>query len=194
MPEERPAVLLERARGGSSEALGALLSQCGERVLSLIRLRLGPRLRARVESRDILQATLLKALTRFDGFEGRETGPLLAWLARIAENEIRDQADFHGRQRRDAGRQVPIDEAPPAALVERARSMTSRIALGERMALLERALETLPADQREVIVLRRLADLSFPEIAPRLGRSPDACRMLFARAMTALTLAMSATA
>jgi RNA polymerase sigma-70 factor (ECF subfamily) len=181
--------LLERAREGSSEALGALLSTCGARLLSLIRLRLGPRLRERVESRDILQTTLLKALESFGRFEGRETASLMAWLARIAENEVRDQADFHGRQRRDAARQVPLEDAPESSLVERARSLTSRIALGQRMERLERALETLLPEQREVIVLRRLHEMSYPEIAARLGRSPDACRMLFARSMAALTLA-----
>jgi len=181
--------LLERAREGSSEALGALLARCGERLLSLIRLRLGPRLRERVEPRDVLQATLLKALEAFGRFEGRETASLMAWLARIAENEVRDQADFHGRQRRDAARQVPLEDAPESALVERARSLTSRIALDQRMERLERALETLLPEQREVIVLRRLHEMSYPEIATRLGRSADACRMLFTRAMTALTLA-----
>ena len=35
----------------------------------------------------------------------------MAWLARIAENEIRDQADYHRRQRRDAARAVPLDAA-----------------------------------------------------------------------------------
>lgn len=75
-------------------------------------------------------------------------------------------------------------------LAARVRSETSRIALGEELARLEHALETLAPDQREVIVLRRLEELSFGEVAERLGRSPDACRMLFARAMTSLTLAM----
>ena len=37
-------------------------------------------------------------------------------------------------------------------------------------------------------MLRKLEELSFAEIGERLGRSPDACRMLLARAMTALTL------
>ena len=43
--------------------------------------------------------------------------------------------------------------------------------------------------QRELIVLRKLEELSYREIGERMGKSPDACRMLLARAMTALTLA-----
>jgi DNA-directed RNA polymerase specialized sigma24 family protein len=41
-----------------------------------------------------------------------------------------------------------------------------------------------------VILLRKFEELSFAEIGERLGKSPDACRMLLARAMTALTLEM----
>jgi len=42
-----------------------------------------------------------------------------------------------------------------------------------------------------VILLRKFEELSFKEIALRLGRSEDACRMLLARAMTALTMKMT---
>jgi RNA polymerase sigma-70 factor (ECF subfamily) len=191
MDGETGAALLERARAGSSEALGALLERSAQKLLALIRLRLGPRLRARLESRDILQATLLKAVERFGSFEGNQAGSLMAWLARIAENEIRDQADFHSAQRRDIAFAVPLEATSGIdRLAARVRSQTSRIALGEQLTRLERALETLDPDQRDVVVLRRLQELTFPDVAERMDRSPDACRMLFARAMTRLTLAM----
>ncbi len=191
MDPETGTDLLRQAREGSSDALGALLERCSPKLLALVRLRLGPTLRARLESRDILQAALTRAIEGFPAFEGRDPGSLMAWLARIAANEIRDQADFHGAQRRDAACAVALEAAPETArLAARVRSQTSRIALDERLAHLERALEALPADQREVIILRRMEELSFPEIAAQMGRSADACRMLFGRAMAALTLAM----
>jgi RNA polymerase sigma-70 factor (ECF subfamily) len=183
--------LLARARAGSREALGDLLESAAGRLLALIRLRLGPKLRAELESRDILQSALLKAVAGFDSFEGEHVAALRAWLVRIAENEIRDQADFHGRRRRDAAQRVPLDARPEIEhLAARVRSQTSRIALDEQLVRLERALESLPTDQRDVIVARRMEELSFAQIGERMGRSADACRMLFARAMTALTLAM----
>jgi len=55
---------------------------------------------------------------------------------------------------------------------------------------LEQAIESLGEDHRKVILLRHFEELSFPEIAECLGRSPDACRMLLARAMAALTVKM----
>ena len=113
----------------------------------------------------------------------------MGWLARIAENEIRDQREFHGRQRRDAARVVEVEQGLDG-LEGRIRSQTSRLVLEEGLEQLERGLDSLNQAQREIIVLRKFEELSFTEIGERMGRSPDACRMLLARAMTALTLSM----
>lgn len=185
--------LLRRAREGSREALGLLFGGCGERLLALIRLRLGPALRQRVESRDVLQATFLKALLHVEGFRGEKRESLMAWLARIAQNEIRDQAAFHGQKRREVAQTLAVGGAQELdRLAATLRSETSRIALDERSARLVEALEELTAEHREVILLRELEELPFAEVAERMRRSPDACRMLLARAMAALTIALGA--
>jgi RNA polymerase sigma-70 factor (ECF subfamily) len=181
--------LLEQARAGSREALGRLFERSAGKLLALIRLRLGPRLRGQLESRDILQSCLLRASERLGQFHGSGSSSFMGWLARIAENEIRDQASYHARRKRDAARSVPLEEEAerlPAEL----RSALSTLALDERMQRLEQALETLEERHREIIVLRRLEELPYSEIALRLGSTPDACRMLYARAMAALTLRM----
>ena len=67
------------------------------------------------------------------------------------------------------------------------------VALGEHLDRLEKALDTLPETYREIVLLRRLEELRYAEIAERLGKSPDACRMLFARARAALTVKMRGT-
>lgn len=185
---ETTALLLE-AKKGSDEALNRLFERCAGRLLALIRLRMDRELRGRLESRDILNAALLKAFRRIDQFERSEGSALMGWLARIAENEIRDQRNYHRRQRRDAARVVELEPGLDG-LAARVRSQTGRIALEQELGRLERALETLDEPHREVILLRKLEELSFAEIAERLDRSPDACRMLLARAMTALTLKM----
>jgi RNA polymerase sigma-70 factor (ECF subfamily) len=188
---EAPATvdLLRRAKAGSPEALNSLYERCAGRLLSYIRLRMGRDLRARLESRDILQATFLKSLAHLGQLEASETGSLMAWLARIAENEIRDRVDFQQRQRRDAAREVPM--ADEAAFRAPARSALSEVILDEEALQLEAALEALSPAHREVILLRKFEELSFAEIGRRLGKSEDACRMLLARAMTALTLTLA---
>jgi RNA polymerase sigma-70 factor, ECF subfamily len=189
MSGESSGQLLQQAKSGSAEALNRLYERCAGRLLAFIRLRLGKELRSRLESRDILQATLLKSLQHLGELKADETRSLMAWLARIAEHEIRDCADFHHRQRRDAAREMPLDdEAPLPALT---RSALSRVILDEQAAQLEQAIESLSGPYREIILLRKFEELSFGDIGRRLGKSEDACRMLLARAMTALTLRMS---
>jgi RNA polymerase sigma-70 factor (ECF subfamily) len=189
MDRAESTALLREARAGRPGALDALYTRVAGRLLPLIRLRLGPRLRAQLESGDVLQATLLKSFQHIDQFEGADGTSLMAWLARIAEHEIRDRAEFHQRQRRDAAREVPIDTVTtgPAAP---GRSALSEVILDEESLRLERALETLSPTHREVILLRSFEERTFGEIGRLLGRSEDACRMLYARAMAALTLAL----
>jgi RNA polymerase sigma-70 factor, ECF subfamily len=182
-PNETTRLFL-RARGGSSDALDALCRRCAGKLLPLIRLRMGRTLRAELESRDILQAVMLKSFQRLAHVQ--DPGALLGWMSRIAENEIRDRADYLQRRRRDAAVRVPLADA--ADVPSPVREALSDLIMNEALERLERALESLPEPQREVIILRKLQELTFPEIAMRLGKSEDACRMQFARAMTALTL------
>jgi RNA polymerase sigma-70 factor (ECF subfamily) len=181
--------LLQRARDGSADALNLLFERSSARLLGYIRARLGRDLRARAESRDILQAALLKSVKNLDAFRGQDPRAFQAWLTRIAEHEIRDRVDHQHRLRRDAARELPLDDEAPIPAIT--RSALSRILLDERARRLEEALDTLPPDHRQVILMRKFEELSFAEIGARLGRSEDAARMLFARAMTSLTLALA---
>ena len=61
----------------------------------------------------------------------------------------------------------------------------------ERADDLEAAIDSLSDAHRQIILLRKFEELSFKDIGERLGKSEDACRMLFARAMTALTLTLA---
>ena len=193
MTRQESTDLLRAARRGSPDALGEVYARYGGRLLAFIRMRMGRTLRARVESRDILQSALLKSFQHLDQFEGEDGASLMRWLVRIAENEIRDQADFQHRLRRNIAVTDPLDDAAgdvPVSL----RSALSTVLMNERYEQLGAALEGLDSDYREVIVLRKIEERSFREVAARMGRSEDACRMLLARAMVALTLALGADA
>jgi RNA polymerase sigma-70 factor (ECF subfamily) len=190
MDRASSTAVLREALAGSDAALDSLYERYGPRLLSFIRLKMGRSLRARLESRDILQATFLKSFQHLDDFEGTDGRSLLGWLMRIAEHEIRDRVDFHHRQQRAADREDDLD-GHAGVLANRSRSALSRLIADERSAALEAALETLTEPQRQVVLLRAFEELSFPEIARVLGKSEDASRMQYARAMTALTLALS---
>jgi RNA polymerase sigma-70 factor (ECF subfamily) len=180
------AELLARAKAGSRDALSVVYERVSPRLLTYIRLRMGRDLRSRLESRDILQAALIKSFQKIGNFRGTETRSLMAWLARIAEREISDSVDHLHRQRRDAAREEALDDQAPLPAIT--RSALSRILLDEQAQHLEDAMDRLSGEHRDVILMRKFEELSFAEIAQRTGRSEDASRMLLARAMTALTL------
>jgi RNA polymerase sigma-70 factor (ECF subfamily) len=181
--------VLRQALAGSDEALDTLYARYGPRLLSFIRLKMGRDLRTRLESRDIVQATFLKSFEHLDEFEGSNGRSLLGWMMRIAEREIQDRADFHKRDKRDARREDDVDDHSDIAV--RTKSALSKMILDERAERVENAIAALSESYRQVILLRTFEELTFPEIATRIGKSEDASRMLFARAMTALTLALS---
>jgi RNA polymerase sigma-70 factor (ECF subfamily) len=181
--------LVRGAVAGGHEAMDALYARVAPRVLSYVRMRMGPSLRARMDSRDILQATLLKSFEHFREFQGSGRPALMAWLARIAEREILDRADYHQRGRRSAERETPLGGED--ALAARVTSVLSRMIRDERADRLEEAIAGLSDAHREIILLRKFQELPFRDIAARLDKSEDACRMLLARALSALTLRLA---
>jgi RNA polymerase sigma-70 factor (ECF subfamily) len=181
--------LVRDAVAGRPEAVEALYARVAPRILSYVRLRMGQSLRERMDSRDILQATLLKSFERFDEFKGAGKPALMAWLARIAEREILDRTDYHQRARRSVRQETPL--SGDDAIEARVTSVLSRMIRDERAEKLEQAMAGLSDAHREIILLRKFQDLSFREIADRIGKSEDACRMLLARALAALTLRLT---
>ena len=110
------------------------------------------------EAEDVTQQVFAKLLGSLPRYQPRSV-PFSAWVLRVAHNAAID----HMRARRP----VPVEEvrAPEAA-----DDGSSR----ESFRDLRVALDTLPREQREVIVLRFLVGLSPREIAERMGRSEDA--------------------
>ena len=143
---------------------------------------------ARARSIDIAQSVVREALADKDRFEGGDES-LRAWLWRRAENKIRDRGRFWARQRRDAKKEVGQVDDP--ALFEAYGSLLtpSRIAMGrEEIARVERAFAELADDQRRVILLARVANLSHAEVARAMGRSELATRSLLSRSIARLSM------
>ena len=123
---------------------------------------------------DITQIVFTKLMTAIRKYERRDA-PFVAWIIRVARNVALD----HIR----ASRQIPLaevrtsDEGGEQVGFERARS-------------LREALDRLPDDQREVLVLRHIAGLSPGEIAERLGKTEGSIHGLHHRGRGALKAAL----
>lgn len=130
-------------------------------------------------------------------FTYRNEGDFLRWLSRIAENKLRDILDKFHADKRDIRKEIPFrkeggsTEGGFVGPAEPIGTTTPSVIMRKKEALdrLEKALDELKPEHKEVIVLKRIEGLSHAEIADRLGKNAGAVRMLLARAMAALTLA-----
>lgn len=189
----RTAELIRSAQGGDTEALNRLIARYYERVRRIVTLRLGPRLRKRLETSDILQETFIAAMRTFDQFEMRDEGAFIHWLSRIAEHQIRDAADYHTAKKRDTAREVSLnfeDSSGDSVGIDPEASglmPVDALSRAEQDTLVDRCLSELPEQYRELIILRDYEGLSWDDVARETGRpSPDAARMQHATAMVNL--------
>lgn len=187
--------LVLKAQEGDQQALNRLFERYYERVRRIVRLRLGSRLRESVDSGDILQETFIAAVRSFGNFEMREEASLINWLSRLAERQIIAAADYHGAKKRDQRRNVPlggsaVDTASvhvPLSYPDDTTQPLEKLALSEESGIVERCLDNLPEEYRELIVLRNFAGASWDSVAEETGRpSAAAARMMHARAMIEL--------
>ncbi len=187
--------LVSLAKQGDGSALDQLYGVYSERVLRIIRLRMGAELRSQMESMDLVQDVLMGALRNLGGFTYTNEGDFLRWLGRIAENRIRDNLDKLHAGKRDIRKETPLHNNASgstdirARVPEPARNTTPSLVLSEREDLdkLEKAIDSLKPEYRKVIVWAKIDGLSYQEMGDRLGKTADAAGHLLLRAMVALT-------
>lgn len=148
-----------------------------------------------MESWDIVQNVLIDALRGVNKFDFRTEGAFLKYLNRVVEHKIRDEADRQKADKRNPGREVPLDgmrsagsASPLNELGDSGLATPSKIlGLREDLALLETAMDRLSLEDRDLIVGVKIEGRSYAEIGEDLQLSPDAVRMRVKRAVLALT-------
>lgn len=163
------------------------------RLTLLARVRIGRRLRGKLDPDDVVQETFLAAVAAADEFRGDGDAQTLAWLRAILESRVQKLVARYHTAARDIRRERPrrpgsstaTDPGPPAPHSTPSRAAQRR----EHAELVADALAALPDDYREVLVLRNIEGLTFSDIAARLGRSVGAVTMLWARAVRRFRLA-----
>lgn len=152
MPETRDdGDCVARCLNGDVEAFAPLVERY-QRVLFSVARRM---LSNDEDARDVTQNTFLKAYVALRSYDPERK--FFSWLYRIAVNESLNMR----RNRRDVG---PL---PPEVAV--AGGQMEAVEASERTRRIREALNRLPEDYREVIVLRHFADLSYQEISDATG-------------------------
>jgi RNA polymerase sigma-70 factor, ECF subfamily len=192
--------LLSRARSGDSVALGSLLELYRPYLTLLARLEVSRRLQGKADPPDVVQDVFLEAARQFDQFRGLSEPELTAWLRRILAGCLAMLVRrYFGTQARDVRLERALADALDQSsraldrgLISRDSSPSQQASQREQGVLLANALELLPVDYRDVIVLRSLEGLTFPEVAARMGRTPVSVERLWSRALPRLKQALEA--
>jgi RNA polymerase sigma factor (sigma-70 family) len=172
MSPERFTTLLEAARQGSEAAWQELYDGLAPVVLGYLRANNAP------DPEDVLSEAFLQVARDIATFDGDEGG-FRSWVFTIAHHRLIDA------RRHAARRPVDLSPEPPepsARADDAADEALARIGVEE----VHRVLAELSDDQRAVLLLRVLADMSVEDVARTVGKRPGAVKALQRRGLAAV--------
>lgn len=142
----------------------------------LARTHLGDALKKKIDASDVVQQTLMKAHAGRLGFRGKTEAELAGWLKQILRHELIETARYWKGQKRDHQRVVELEQriADSFGRVDDwlAASQTSpsmRAHENDMLLKLPLAIEQLPEELREAVVMHHLQGMKLGEIAGKLG-------------------------
>lgn len=180
---EQTAHLLERWHGGDRAALDELLLRNLAWVQDYVGRRLGPQLLQKEEAVDLVQDACVDILTYGPRFVVADRARFRALLGRMVENNLRDKRDYYAAQRRDADRERGLSSCTVLRLGETPSQIVAR---DEHAEMTRLAIDLLPPQERDVLVLREYEQLQYDDIAAKVGLSTSGVRKCYRRALVAL--------
>ena len=190
----RTMVELHAARDGDKEAANRLWERYYEKLIPAVRIRLGQKLRGKMETMDVVQSVFCEAVRSADQREFESEGHFRAWLNQLVENRIRKEARYFGRQKRDMQKEEVFlntkreERRPDRTLSPRPVSIVEHF---DELARMEQALEHVPSDVREILVMRYFEELTYAEIGEHIEKSEEATRKIVNRAVQMLAREMN---
>ncbi len=173
MPAQSAAsdeLLIQNFKDGNSDAFDALYQRHLASVYNRVRYVV-----PEADVEDVTQEVFLAAVKSLASFRGE--AQFGTWLRTLTNHKVAEY--YRKRNRKQEAPQVPLFEAAGRSEDNALRVMEERIAL-------RNALNRVPVQYREVILLRFAEGLQFNEIAELTGQSLEAAKSLFRRAMSAL--------
>jgi RNA polymerase sigma-70 factor, ECF subfamily len=178
--------LLLSARDGSPQALSNLLEACRDYLLAIANSEMEPWLQGKVGASDLVQDTFVAACNKFGNFRGKTEAEFLGWLRAILLNEKSTTIrSYRFTEKRRVDREVPLNGLSKTA--SNHRNPLSELLRDENVDRLRHSIAKLNDDYRMAIELRSIEQLSFVEVGQRIGRSEEASRKLWGRAILVLS-------
>jgi RNA polymerase sigma-70 factor (ECF subfamily) len=164
-----------------------------ERFRPLLRLyvrqlQLGRLYRARLDSSDVVQDALERAIEGLDGFRGQGEAELIAWLRKVVGSVFIDIVRQNDAHRRDPRLERAIEDAvadgdtPLGAYLTAVQPGPSTLAVQrEELLRLAVAVDRLPEAERDAVIAHYILELPLAEVATRIGRTDRAVAGLLVR-------------
>jgi RNA polymerase sigma-70 factor (ECF subfamily) len=183
MSHDARLLLLRQARRGDLQARGELLDGFRPYLRAIVETRRSALGSVRLDSSDVIQDVLLAAHRNFDQFRGGSMAELTAWLRQVALHTAGKAVRNQSAARRTPAAEVTFNVD---ALAADTSTPSGQASDHEEAARLAAALERLPEDMSAVIRGRHVEQASYALLAERLGRSEEAVRALYTRALRRL--------
>jgi RNA polymerase sigma-70 factor (ECF subfamily) len=196
------ALLLEKAREGPNDAIGALFDHYRERLRRMVRLRLDRRLSGKVSSEAVLHVTFQEVARQFPEYVRESPLPVFLWLREMTGRVLKSvhRAQLGSRYGSD-DEEVSLHRGalPPANSVSLAAHFLGKVSsagqeaiLAEHRLIVQEALNSMVPLDREVLTLRHFERMSNDEAALVLGLSPGAASIHYIRALKRIKEILSA--
>jgi RNA polymerase sigma-70 factor (ECF subfamily) len=175
--------LLARARAGNRHALDRLLERHLEQIHRFVAVKVGYE---NPDVEDVVQETLIGAVTGFRRMRGEDEAAFVGWLLTIARFKIAD----HFRKRYSAGYAMPVAEPIDESAAGSEETPEEVLLSAERKAALQAALTSLTPEQEEVVMLRFIMGYDLEAVARITNRTVGAVKAMQHRALDSLRRVM----
>lgn len=177
LKETEESELVRRAKKGDAEAFGELYRRYVRRIYGYIYVRVGNR----EDAEDLTTRTFMRALRNIGNYKDRGL-PFSAWLYRIARNLVANW--LRDRDRRKKRKEIFLGWVKVDG--ETVGGPEERTAANEEKEMLLAAIQRLPPDYQQLLVLKLVEGMSNTEIGEVMGRSEGAIKSLYFRTLIAL--------
>jgi len=184
--ESNGATLLQRFREGDESAFAELYDRYGPMLSRRIERDLPERLRRKVAISDVLQESLLTAYDKRDDLRAASEVEFRSWLLGIIDHKVLEAIRHHeATQKRSTKREVTRGLRQETAAFSAGQASPSQAAVGAELhSIAQHAMRRLPPDYREVLRLAQQEHLTLAQAAQEMGRSHEATKKLYGRALT----------
>ncbi len=166
-----------RSKKGEREAFDQLLIEFNQELQTYVRSRIGAHLKSHIDDQDILQETSAVAWKSISKLQWTGPDTMIRWLKGIARHAILRQVDSH-RRRRLIFLEDDLQNVDPTP--------SRKLQRQERFDRLKKALDSLPDDYREAILLVRIDGMKIKDAAKEMQKSPKAVVHLLSRGLKKL--------